>query len=76
MLMKLIALAAVFFLIYIMFFKKSVQSTKTEHEKSMKKEPKSETMMECKECGTFVSEDDTIIKDGLFYCSKSCAGVK
>ena len=75
MLIKALALAAIFFIIYIMFFKKSNKEVQSKR-KSKKPAPKGDIMMECAKCETFVSEDEAIIKDGKFYCSKKCAGVK
>lgn len=76
MLIKAILLAGIFFVIYIMFFKRPNQKTQSTRKKSKKTTPKGDIMMECVECETFVSEDEAIIKDGKFYCSKKCAGVK
>jgi uncharacterized protein len=46
-------------------------------EEHRKEKPKLEgdTMVECRQCATFVSHNDAIIKDGCFFCSKECAGV-
>jgi len=76
MLMKALLLAGIFFVIYIMFFKRSNKNINETKKKSKKSAPKGDIMMECAKCETFVSEDEAIIKDGKFYCSKNCAGVK
>ncbi len=76
MLIKALALGAIFFVIYIIFFKKSNKEVQQTRKKSKKQEPRGDVMMECNECETFVNEDEAIIKDGKFYCSKKCAGVK
>ncbi len=76
MLMKALLLGVIFFIIYIMFFKKSVKEQPVSRKKNKKNIPKGDIMVECVECETFVSEDEAIIKDGKFYCSKKCAGVK
>jgi len=76
MLIKVLALAAIFFVIYVIFFKKSNSEMQSNRKKNKKQIPKGDIMMECKECKTFVSEDEAIIKDGEFYCSKKCAGLK
>lgn len=76
MLMKALALIAIFFMIYIMFFKKSNKNVNVDKKKSKKSIPKGDIMIECEKCGTFVSEDEALIKDGKFYCSKNCAGLK
>ncbi len=64
MLLKALALIAIFFIIYIMFFKKSNKEIRTNNKKNKKTIPKGDVMMECIECETFVSEDEAIIKDG------------
>ncbi len=61
----------VMFIIYTLFFKKSKPKVKSNN----KDIDEGEIMMECKECGTFVSKDEAIIKNGKFYCSKECAKV-
>lgn len=76
MLLKILSLIAIFFIIYIMFFKKSNKEIPANKKKNTKNIPKGDIMMECKECETFVSEDEVIIKDGKYYCSKKCAGLK
>ena len=77
MIFKILVFGVVVFIVYILFFKSSrgtVQnSTKT---KKRKKDTDSDTMVECAKCSVFVSEKEAIIKDGKFYCSKECAGVK
>ncbi len=67
-LIKLILLAAIMYGIYFIFFKKP----------SMIKDKNSdsETVVECEECGVYVSMKETILKDGKYYCSKECAGLK
>ncbi len=72
MLYKALILIAILFIIYIIFFKKP----NIKRDANKKSISKGNTMLECKECGTFVSEDETVIKDAQFYCSKNCAGVK
>lgn len=76
MLMKGLVLVAILFVIYIAFFKKSNKTQNVSRKKTKKSTPKGDVMMECEECETFVSEDEAIIKDGKFYCSKKCAGLK
>lgn len=71
MLIKFLALVAVLFIIYVAFFKKN----KKEGHANKKKEITGDTMLECSQCGTFVTEDDSIIKDGKFFCSKECASL-
>lgn len=76
MLMKGLLLVGILFIIYIAFFKKSNKVENVSRKKSKKAVPKGDVMMECEKCETFVSEDEAVIKDGKFYCSKKCAGLR
>jgi uncharacterized protein len=64
--MKLIIFAMVAYVIYFFFFKK----TKVVSDLS---KDDSETMVECTECKTYISVNESIIKDSHYYCSKECA---
>ncbi len=61
----MLILAAIIAGVYY-FFIKAKPSTKQDEE----------TLVECEKCHTFVSSKEAIIKDGKYYCSKECAGVK
>ena len=63
MIYKIIFVALVLFLIYLIFFKKS-----------RKKDQNliSDEMVECPTCSTFVSSKEAILSNGKFYCSKDC----
>lgn len=80
MIMKLILLAAVVYGIYILFFRNGNIVDKMREKKSgtsPKKEEKDvDTVVECAKCGLYVSVDEAILKDGKYYCSKTCAEVK
>jgi len=76
MLMKALVLALILFVIYIAFFKKPSNIETKNNKQNKQKAPKGDVMIECEKCETFVSEDEAIIKDGKFYCSKKCAGLK
>jgi len=77
MIFKLLIFAVIIFIVYTLFFKNS-RGNVQDKTKTRKRDNKndSDTMVECKKCSVFVSEKDAIIKDGKFYCSKECAGVK
>ncbi len=66
--LKVIAILAVLFLIYIVLFKKDREKevTKKEDEKI------EDIMVECPTCGTYVSKKEGILSNGKFYCSKEC----
>ena len=74
MIFKLLVFAVVVFIVYTLFFKTS--RGKVEQPKKKNRKNDGETMVECTKCSVFVSEKEAIIKDGKFYCSKECAGLK
>ena len=63
---KLLLLGVVLYAIYFFFFKNGGISKKINKDDS-------ETMVECAACETYMSGDETIIKDGKHYCSNECA---
>ncbi len=72
MIFKILAVAVVLFLVYILFFKKN-------REVSVKKDDKDmieDIMVECPKCGTFVSKKEGILSNGQYYCSKECLSGK
>lgn len=68
MIFKIVAVAAVLFLIYILFFKKNRESII----KDKKDDTISDEMLACKTCGTFVSSNEAILSSGNYFCSKEC----
>lgn len=79
MIFKLLIFAVIVFIVYTLFFKTSrgnVQNKTGTRTKKRDDKSDSDTMVECTKCSVFVSEEEAIIKDGKFYCSKECAGVK
>ena len=70
MIIKLVIVAVIIYVIYFVLFKKPSMQKRAKGQKDI---IDSETMLECKECGAYVSGDEAIIKDGKFYCSKECA---
>jgi len=73
MILKLIIFATLIAVIYFKFFKKpSLKKPKQNKEDSNTTE---EIMVECKQCGTYISNKEAIIKDNQYYCSTECAKV-
>jgi len=66
MIMKLLILGVVGYVIYFFFFKNGGFSKKIDKDDS-------ETMVECSACQTYISVNETVIKDGEYYCSSECA---
>ena len=69
---KWIIIVVVLVLFYYFFIKKILVKPKNVEENK----DKEEIMLECKKCGTYVSNKEAIIKDGQYFCSKSCADLK
>ena len=67
MILKILAIAVVLFLVYIVLFKK-------DREKNVKKDDEKieDVMIECPTCGTFVSKKEAILSNGQYFCSKEC----
>jgi len=69
MIFKVLAVAAVLFLVYLVFFKKSREQN---IKNSKKYDQITDDMVECPTCKTYVSKDDAILSNGRYYCSKEC----
>ena len=68
MILKILAILAVLFFVYLIFFKKN-----REKNISKKKNEKIEDeMVECSTCQIYVSQREAILSNGKFYCSKEC----
>ena len=68
MILKIIAIALVLFLVYIILFKKDREKSVTKKED----EKIEDVMVECPTCNTFVSKKEAVLSNGHFYCSKDC----
>lgn len=72
MIWKLIAIIAVLFVVYLIFFKKGREKDIS----NKKNESISDEMVECPSCNTYVSQNEAILSNGKFYCSKECLNNK
>lgn len=72
MLLKILAVAVVLFLVYLIFFKKGREKEVTQNKR---KESIEDTLNECPTCGTFVSSKEAILSNGKYFCSKECLNV-
>ncbi|RXJ88295.1 hypothetical protein CRV01_12820 [Arcobacter sp. CECT 8983] len=70
MILKILAVAVVLFLIYIVLFKKDRE--KQVNKDNRIKEKIEDIMVECPTCSTYVSKKEAILSNGNFYCSKEC----
>ena len=67
---KLIAIGAVLFLVYLVFFKRS--RINNNGKQNDKYDEISDTLVECPTCKVYTSKDDAILSNGKYYCSKEC----
>lgn len=71
MILKLLLVIGVIAAVYILFFKKAAPVTGKKSE-SASKPTDDDTMVPCETCGVFVSIKEAFMKDGKYYCSKTC----
>ena len=62
MLYKIILLIVVIAVVYVMFFKRKLED----------KSKNLEDTQECTECKTYVTQEDSILKNNKVYCSAEC----
>lgn len=72
MVVKILALVFVIYIVYILFFRAKRGDNVAMHNSKNASIDKSETMIECKKCSTFMSAKEALIRDGKYYCSKEC----
>jgi len=73
MILKVLLIVAIIAVVYFLFIKKKPlnSSKKKDNEK-----PKTNDMVECATCGTYVSIDDAIISENRYYCCSECVDNK
>jgi len=71
MIFKILAVLAVLFLVYIVFFKKNREES-LKNKRDDKYKEISDTLEECPTCGTFVAKDEAILSNGKYFCSREC----
>jgi len=72
MLLKILLIAGVIAAVYFLFFKKSAPLASSGEKDTPSKKNDEDTMVPCEACGVYVSVKEAFIKDGKYYCSKSC----
>ncbi len=71
MILKLLAIIAALFVVYIIFFKKNRESSISKKDQKQDAEIE-DILVECPTCKTFVSKNEGILSNGKYYCSKEC----
>jgi uncharacterized protein len=72
MILKILLVLGVIAAVYFLFFKKSAPLSQQKKKDTSAKKPEEDTMVPCEACGVFVSVKEAFLKDGKYYCSKSC----
>ncbi|NOQ31589.1 MAG: hypothetical protein GQ570_10755 [Helicobacteraceae bacterium] len=66
----------ILFVIAIVWFffikKKPTVAQKKAKAAKKRKENIDDEMLECRECGVYVSQEEAILSNGLYYCSDEC----
>ncbi len=68
--LKYIILGVLLYVVYKFFFQPKLRTNASSTDEE------SQIMIECSNsnCSTFVSQNESILKDGKAFCSKECAG--
>jgi len=72
MILKLLLLAGVIFVVYIMFFKKRTIKEPKQQKETKETTPKANDMIECAQCGVYVEVSECILSNGKYFCSREC----
>ena len=71
MIFKLLLIIAIISIVYFMFFKKTTPA-QTPKRTNKKSTPEIDEMVECSQCGVYVSLEESILSNGKYYCSREC----
>jgi len=70
MILKFLLIAAVIYVVYIMFFKAKPLEKQTKSKRETKTEVND--MVECEVCGLYTEIQESILSNGKYYCSREC----
>jgi len=73
MILKVLLVLGVIAVVYFLFIKKKPLNNSNKKDNS---KPKTNDMVECVACGTYVSIDESIISENRYYCSSECVDKK
>ena len=59
-------------LVYFLFIKKKPLPGENQKPKNKKDKLSEDDMVECKKCGTYISLNEALLKEGQYYCSDEC----
>jgi len=72
---KIIIILFIVGLVYFLFIRKIEDNSNSKIKTKKDKPSETDTMVECVKCHIFLSPDDTILKNGQYFCSKECANL-
>ncbi len=73
MLFKILLTAGLIYIAYVAFFKKPILKSATDKKKPQKdKKEAIQELVQCAHCGTYISQEETILSMGKSFCSKEC----
>ena len=74
MILKLLLVIGVIAAVYFIFFKKKPIQNRNSTRKDEKKEKlEANDMIECPTCGIYSELGDSVLSNGIYYCSSECA---
>jgi uncharacterized protein len=67
-----IIVAVLIALVYFLFIKKKPLPDENRRSKNKKEKLNEDDMVECKKCGTYITVNEALLKEGQFFCSDEC----
>jgi len=59
-------------LVYFFFIKKKPIAHKDQKNKNRSEKLEEDDMVECKKCGTYITLNEALLRDGQYFCSDEC----
>jgi len=59
-------------LVYFLFIKKKPLAGENQKSKKKKDKLDDDDMVECKQCGTYITLNEALLRDGNYFCSDEC----
>ena len=59
-------------LVYFLFIKKKPLPGEVKKSNKQKEKLDEDDMVECKSCGTYITLNDALLRDGSYFCSNEC----
>ena len=59
-------------LVYFLFIKNKPLADKSQKNKSKDEKLDEAEMVECKKCGTYITLNEALLRDGKYFCSDEC----